>query len=94
MNQVSQPKPDLPLTVNCPATTPETNPFESLHSCIAFGARDWSLYDRDAWMYAIIVGWGPALSEVAAQHGWSPEDVTRLRLLRRKFRRAALKIRK
>ncbi len=61
------------------------DPLESLHNTMVFDPRDWALNKRDAWIYAIVVGWGDALEEVAAGHGWAEKDVERLKMLREKF---------
>lgn len=81
-----------------PERRPTTeNPFDSLESAIAFDVRDWSLDRRDAWIYAIVVGWESddpdddfnAMESVAAKHGWDEETVARLRRLRSRFQMAA-----
>ncbi len=62
------------------------SPFESIKSCMAFHARDWSKDRRDAWMYGVVCGWDDAaMSEVAEAHGWGPGQVARLRVLRERF---------
>jgi len=53
--------------------------LDSIRSTIAFDARDWSVDRRDAWLYAILVGWDDALDEVADKHGWDADSRTRLR---------------
>lgn len=63
------------------------NAADSIANCMAFHVRDWSLDQRDAWMYGIVLGWGNALGEVARKHGWPAEDIDRLRRLRRQFLR-------
>lgn len=57
------------------------DPFESLRNAIAVHPRSWSADHRDAWIYGVIVGWGDALDEVAAKHGWNEAAVNRLRAL-------------
>lgn len=53
--------------------------LDSLDSVVAFSARDWSQDPNDAWLYAIICGWGnAALDEVAKKHRWSNDGVRRL----------------
>ena len=52
--------------------------IDSLVACLSFDPRDWGAERRDAWLYGILVGWGDALPEVAARHGWSSVDVMRL----------------
>lgn len=77
-----------------PISPPEC-PFDSLQSIIAFDPRDWGLYKRDAWMYGIILGWGEdaepdedPITELAVMHGWTPDDVARLKRLHAKFEKA------
>jgi hypothetical protein len=56
---------------------------EAVRSCIrtmACDPRDWSLGKRDAWLYAILVGWGEALPDVLTDFGWSDQE-TKDRLL-------------
>lgn len=52
--------------------------LESVRSAMATDARDWSRNKTDAWLYAVLVGWGDALDEVADRHGWSTADRERL----------------
>lgn len=63
---------------------------------VATDSRDWSLGRNDAWLYGLLCGWDceddhehddvcggdGAMREVAARHGWSTEDVARLRRYR------------
>lgn len=47
-------------------------------------ARDWGLSKRDAWLWAILVGWDSpdgecTLEKVAEPHGWSEMTIARLR---------------
>lgn len=64
---------------------------------MATDSRDWSRDRSDAWLYGLIVSWecedehehdavmcggDSALREVAAQHGWSADDVARTRRFR------------
>lgn len=55
--------------------------LDSLRRCMTADPRDWSIYKRDAWAYGLVVGWGHAMSEVARTHGWTAEEVERLRKL-------------
>lgn len=55
--------------------------LDRLHRCIVNDARDWSVSPRDAFNYAIAVGWGGAIGEVARVHGWSPDDVAEIERL-------------
>ncbi len=65
----------------------ENNPFESLHSVMAFDPRDWSLNPKDAWIYGIVAGWGDKASykELREKHGWSISTTERLHRLHREF---------
>lgn len=47
--------------------------LDRLHRLLVTDARDWSTGWRDAMIYAIVVGWGDALPDVAARHGWTAE---------------------
>lgn len=64
---------------------PITDPFEALRSACAFSSRDWSAEPEDAWIYGIIVGWGKALPDVAARHGWDLSTAERLRRMHRSY---------
>jgi hypothetical protein len=62
--------------------TPTENFVESLHDCMVFDARDWALDNRNAWMYGIVVGWdADSMADVAQKHGWTPEEIDRLKRL-------------
>lgn len=61
----------------------------SLHTAMATNVRDWSINRLDAWLYGALIGWDESLPEVAARHGWSGEDVDRLR----RFAAALAKVR-
>ncbi|MEV7770500.1 hypothetical protein [Kitasatospora sp. NPDC086791] len=54
----------------------------SAHQAITRDPRDWASDRRDAWLYALLVGWNDALDEVAARHGWSADDVTQIQAYR------------
>ena len=56
-------------------------PWESLRLALAQSSRDWSTAGVDAWIWGIVHGWGEALDDVAARHGWDAETVARLRRL-------------
>lgn len=62
--------------------------LESLRASMVFDPRDWGRVKRDAWMYAILIGWddddrpSQVMDAVAARHGWSAETVARLRRMR------------
>lgn len=67
--------------------------LDRVGSMMATDSRDWSLSRRDAWLYGLFCGWecdddhehddvcggSGALDTVAEQHGWTDEDVARLR---------------
>lgn len=65
--------------------TVDIDVFDSLRKAIASNSRDWSEHPADAWLYAIIAGWGDALPRIAALHGWDDDAVVRLRMLRAVF---------
>jgi hypothetical protein len=58
--------------------TPLPEIITSLQRTLAFSPRDWGSSRADAWTYGIICGWGHAIKEVAAKHGWDAEEVARL----------------
>jgi hypothetical protein len=61
--------------------------LESMADAMNFCSRDWSLHHRDAWLYALIVGWDDAaLSDLMKEHGWEPKTVVRLKRLHRAVR--------
>lgn len=67
-----------------------TNALESIENVLAFSSRDWSVDKRDAWLWGIVYGWDDpdspdAMEEVVALHGWTPEEVARLRGLHADF---------
>lgn len=76
--------------------------LDSLVSCVAGSAADFSQYYRDSWLYGIILGWdcgedhehddtcgGDApMLEVAARHRWDGATVERLRGYRRAYAEA------
>lgn len=63
---------------------------------MATDSRDWGRDRGDAWLYGLLVGWGceeqhdhdelcggqAALRVVSAQHGWTPDDIARIRRFR------------
>jgi hypothetical protein len=56
---------------------------DSLGTVMATDPRDWSLSSRDAWVYAIILGWDDhSLNEVAKRHNWDSSTKKRLREMR------------
>lgn len=70
---------------------PAPAPLGALHHTMALSSNDWSSAPDFAWLYGITVGWdGPAMKELASKFDWSEEKVTRLRRLRRAFRRLEL----
>lgn len=59
-------------------TTP--NPLQRLHEAMVFTSDDLSLKKRDAFMYAIIVGWDDAAyNELKITHNWSDKDVRQMK---------------
>ena len=73
------------------------NPMQALHEAMVFSSNDWGAAPDFAWIYGIIVGWGPdddepesddAIPSLAEQHGWTPEQVDHLRALHAAFKRA------
>jgi hypothetical protein len=70
-------------------STPTTNPGESLRSTIASDVHDYSVLERDSWIYGIIVGWDSAtLKHQAVLHHWNEEEVARLNRLHAAFTHA------
>ncbi len=62
------------------------DPFDSLRNTVAFDARDWSLTNRDAWLYGIICGWDTgSLKELAIVYKWNEKEIQRLKRLRTQF---------
>lgn len=65
---------------------PTTNPGDSLRTVLTTSPRDYSILERDAWTYGIIIGWNDeALKHLTIRHRWSAEEVARLKELHRKF---------
>ncbi len=66
-------------------------PLDSIAHSLAFSPGDHALHHRDAWIWGIVHGWDnddpneDAMSEVAETHGWSADEVARLRRLHAKF---------
>jgi hypothetical protein len=46
---------------------------------MAFAPNDWGADRSGAWLYGILLGWGDALDDIAADYGWSAASVERLR---------------
>jgi hypothetical protein len=61
--------------------------LDSLRGSYAGDPRDWGQYRRDAWTYGVVLGWGeetaedglPLVEHIGQRHGWSAENVARLR---------------
>lgn len=71
--------------------TPGTNPLGALRSAMTLSSMDWGSAPDLAWIYGIAVGHdGPAMAELASKFGWSAEQVSKLRKLRRYHRAAEL----
>ena len=64
------------------------NPFDSLITTIACSPNDWALNGRMAWIYGITCGWGKSLKSVGVHHGWTPQDMRRLKRLHTRFKAA------
>ena len=74
-----------PAVANLPAVDDLRETLSSLSRTVAFAPGDWTERRADAWVYGILVGWDDdedALQELAEQHGWSEEQVARLRRYR------------
>lgn len=70
--------------------------LNSVHRTMVHDSRDWALDRRDAWLYAILIGWtceddhvhdddclgDDPLIETARAHGWDDDTVARLRTYR------------
>ncbi|MFF4179652.1 hypothetical protein [Streptomyces sp. NPDC001750] len=70
--------------------------FEALHALLVTSSRDWGEYRVDAWLWAVLVGWGcnrqhehdetcdadAAMTEMQQRHGWSDEAVAKARRYR------------
>lgn len=70
--------------------------LNSAYRTMVHDSRDWTATKRDAWLYAILVGWtceddhahddlcmgDDPLTETARQHGWDDATVARLRSYR------------
>ncbi|MDP1527706.1 MAG: hypothetical protein Q8M20_18030 [Rhodocyclaceae bacterium] len=75
--------PDTDLTV----LLAEENPKESIKTCMATSSKDWSLYERDAWIWGIVFGWDDeSLVDLSKRHKWRNVDVDRLKRLHQKWR--------
>ncbi len=60
---------------------------ESLHNCLAFSPKDYSLEKRDAFIYGIIVGWDDeSLQELANKFRWGKKQVDELKQLNAEFK--------
>lgn len=74
------------------------NPMQALREAMVFSSNDWGAAADFAWIYGIVVGWGPdddpesedAVPSLAEQHGWTPEQVDHLRALHAAFKRATI----
>jgi hypothetical protein len=78
------------------ATATIREALDRCESMMATDPRDWGTLRRDAWLYGLFCGWdceenhehddlcgdGDAMREIANQHGWSEQDVARLRCYR------------
>lgn len=70
-----------------------TNCFESLVLTVAFDVKDWGKYEKDAWLYGIIMGWSNddleskeyIYKEFKVKFGWTRETWNRLEMLHKQF---------
>lgn len=76
-----------------PYTNGNDDPLRALEDTLAFAVDDWSDTRAKAWIYGIVCGWDDpdapdedAMSELAEQFRWTPEQVARLRLLHERFK--------
>ena len=77
-------------TINISVEGYPNNPLKSLRNTVVFGAKDWSVDKRDAWIYGIIVGWNDeSLENLAKKYHWSPEHIQRLKRLNARFKQLA-----
>ena len=78
-----------------PSPTTQNEAIASLRETVIFAPRDWALNKSDAWIYGIVCGWDDgedgleAMREVATEHGWSADDVARLKRLHAQFAEAS-----
>ncbi|MEU3945430.1 hypothetical protein [Streptomyces sp. NPDC029526] len=70
--------------------------LNSVHRTMVHDSRDWARDRRDAWLYAILIGWtcendhphdddcmgDDPLTETAARHRWDADTVARVRSYR------------
>ena len=58
--------------------------LESARRCLTASPRDWAATSRDAWLWGLLVGWGPESinEDLKSRCGWSPDDIARLGRLR------------
>ena len=54
------------------------NPLEYIEAIIAFDVKDYSKYNRDAILYAIVFGWDD-YAEFQRKFGWTDEFVSNLK---------------
>lgn len=52
--------------------------MDSIAATLCVSTKDWCRNRPDAWIYAIAVGWGDQIEEVAAIHRWESFEVDRL----------------
>jgi len=65
-----------------------TDSHESLYNTIVFDSKDWCRYEKDAWLYGIVIGWDNTNSmfeEFNNRFKWTGETFNRLQLLHLDF---------
>lgn len=70
------------------------NPMESLANLMLNSSRDWAADPTDAWIYAIVIGWGEddeidSWADIAEMHSLDPATIDRLKRLHEKWQRIA-----
>ena len=77
-----------------PYTNGQDDPLQAIGDTLAFAVDDWSGSRAKAWIYGIVLGWDSddddteegAMGDLAERHGWSDEQVARLRALHERFK--------
>ena len=72
-----------------PMRSAEENPFRALETAMALSSNDWGSAADFAWIYGIVCGWqdddADYHPDLAAEFGWSDEQVARLKRLHTRF---------
>lgn len=68
------------------------NPFDSLIRTITSSSKDWSIDERDVWIYGIIVGWDKECYEIFEKkfNWWDKNNTKRLKEMHRNFSKIAI----